>query len=88
METVETFFKTFFMIVLMEIGSSDMMYLTAVSAHSKMPWICFAGALLGIITCFILAILFSGLIQKIPVSLNLISGFMLITTGIIFLWKS
>ena len=74
--------------ILMEIGSADMLYLTAVSAHSKMPWVCFAAGLAAVISCYLLAIFFAGLLQKSFVPLNLASGVMLIVTGILFLWKS
>ena len=72
----------------MEIGSSDQMTLAAVANQSQQPLVCFLGALTALALVSILTIFLSRYLRLIPISMNTISGVILLATGAVMLWKS
>lgn len=85
---METFFRTFFIILLMEVGSASQLTLAAMTIHSKSPIAAYAGGISAFLFSCILAVMLGKFLDKLPVSMNLISGILLIASGGFLLWKS
>ena len=82
------FFRSFFMVLLMELGSASNFTLAAISAHSKQSIPVWLGGFSAMaLTCFI-AVRFGNYMNRLPVSPDLISGLILTIMGIFFLWRA
>ena len=87
MTMIDVFFRTFFMILLMELGSGSNFTIAALASNSSKPilvWV--AGSLALVFTSF-LAMKLGGLLTKSPVNPNTISGVVMVTMGMFFLFK-
>lgn len=84
---MELFLKTFFMVLLVELGSTSQFTIAAISAHSEKPFIVWLAAILALATTCVMAILLGEWISNLPFSPNLISGVIMISVGIFLLWK-
>lgn len=83
----ETFAKAFFLIFLMEIFSSSQVMLAMLSAHSHWPWLTWTGGVAALLTTCLIATNAGVWVAQSNFPLNLVSGIILITTGVLILWK-
>jgi len=84
---IEIFFRTLFICFLMEIGSASNFTIAAM-ANSSPKWllVLIAGAT-GIFLADFIAFKLGTLLQRLPISSNLISGMVMILMGFFFLFQ-
>ena len=80
-----TFIRTFLMVLLMEVGSSDQLVLIASSAHSHNKWLIWLAGVSALCFASALSILFGDYLHRLPISMNALAGIILLITGTILL---
>ena len=84
---IELFLRTAFMCFLMEIGSASNFTIAAIANSSPRWAVVFIAGLLGIACAEMLAIKLGGLLNRLPISSNIISGTLMVVLGLIYLCK-
>lgn len=84
---IELFFRTVAICFLMEIGSASNFTIAAMANTSSKWSIVIIGGVVGIILASILATKCMGLLNRLPISPNIISGSIMILVGTIFVFK-
>ena len=84
---IELFFRTVILCFLMEIGSASNFTIAAMANTSDKWVIVLIGGVIGLILAQLLAIKLCGLLDRLPISSNVVSGLIMIIVGSIFLFK-
>ena len=84
---IELFFRTTAICFLMEIGSASNFTIAAMASSSNKWLVVVMGGVVGILLASIVAYKLVGVLQKLPVSPNIISGSIMIIVGSIYLIK-
>lgn len=87
MELLQTFLRTYFMVLLVELGSTSQFAVAAMASHSHKPWVIWAASLLALMTTCAMAVCLGGWLEKMPVSPNLVAGLLMVVMGMVILWK-
>jgi len=85
MDSAQLFIKTFFIILLMEIGSASNFTLSAIASNSSKPLVVVMAGVTALLLTSLLAVKIGGLFSQLPVHPNIISGVILIVTGLVIL---
>jgi len=90
---LQTFFSTFFMIFLAELGDKTQLAVVALASSGRPPWVVFAGAAAALVASAGLAVLLGcALSRVIPDSavhiLHRVAGVLFILVGIWTVWKA
>lgn len=80
--------RTFLMCFLMEIGSASNFTIAALANNSPKWVIILIAGFLGILLADFFAIRFIGMLNRLPINSNLISGVLMVSTGVYFLWSA
>jgi len=83
----EIYFKTFFFVLLMEIGSTSQLAIATMAIHSQHPLIIWLAGISALMVSSALAIKLGRVILMIPCPINTIMGVIMLTVGIVLLWK-
>ena len=84
---IELFLRTSIICFLMEIGSASNFTIAAMANSSERWPVVLIGGLVGLLAAGLLAIKLGGLLERLPISSNIISGVIMITIGFVFLFK-
>lgn len=81
------FIRTFFMVLLMELGSASNFTLAATASHTGRMLPVWLGGIVAMgFTCFI-AVKAGNFMNRLPISPDLISGIIMTVMGLFFLWR-
>jgi len=72
----------------MEIGSASNFTIAAMANSSEKWPVVLIGGIVGLLAAGFVAIKIGGLLDKLPISSNVISGTIMIVIGMIFLFKN
>lgn len=81
------FWRTFFLVALVEMGSASQFMLAGLAINSRYPWMVWLGGISALVITSVLAIWASKWLNKLPFSTNVISGGILVCMGVFFLLK-
>jgi putative Ca2+/H+ antiporter (TMEM165/GDT1 family) len=84
----EAFLRAFILVLLMEMCSSSQIILATIVAHSQHQIMTWFGGLVALLLTCTMAFKAGQYLASTELPTNLISGIILITTGVILLWKS
>jgi len=84
----DAFIRAFFMILLMEFCSSSQIMLATLVSHSSHKLWTFLGAVSAFLLMCVIAATLGKWLSELKINVNLVSAAILITTGMIFIWKS
>ena len=84
---IELFLRTTAICFLMEIGSASNFTIAAMASSSNKWLVVILGGVVGILLASLVAYKLVGVLQKLPVSPNIISGSIMIIVGSIYLIK-
>ena len=83
----EAIIRTFFLVVIMELGSTSQFAVAALASHSQNPFMVWLAALGALTVTTTLAVLGGSFLSKLPIEPEIISGIMMILIGAFLLCK-
>ena len=86
-QVLEIFLRTSVICFLMEIGSASSFTIAAMANSSPKWLLILIAGIFGIFLADLLAFKLGSYLQKLPISSNVISGTIMVTIGLIFLFK-
>ena len=85
---IESFIRTFIMVIITDMASASQFAVSACAIHSKYFWAVVAGGMCAYAITTFLGAEFGKVMTKLPISPNLVSGIIMVCMGFVFIWRN